>query len=48
MKTWLEPEVTDLSLKETKGGTKFTNQADGPAVYDPKTAKWWVPVGDVS
>lgn len=45
MKKWSEPEVFDLSLKETKGGPKITNEADGDAVYDQGTNKWWVPVG---
>lgn len=46
MKEWREPQLMDLSLKETKGGPHLTDQADGDAIYDPVVHRWWLPVGD--
>ena len=46
MKEWMEPQVFDLTLKETKGGPHYTPKSDGPAIYDEVTDKWWTPSGD--
>lgn len=40
MKKWEEPQVTNLSLQETKGGTVFSTDSDGH-VWDPKHNTWW-------
>ena len=45
MKKWEEPQVADLSLKETKGGPVYSAEADGPAIYDHVVHSWWTPSG---
>lgn len=45
MKEWEEPQLFDLSVKETMGGAKYTPEADGAAIYDKSTNKWWTPSG---
>lgn len=44
-KEWQKPEIKNLSLKETKGGPNWDPKADGDAIYDPNTNKWWTPSG---
>lgn len=44
-KEWQSPELSDLLLKETKGGPTFNPDADGESVYDPNTNAWWTPSG---
>lgn len=42
---WQSPKLNDLSLKETKGGVVYDPKADGDAVWDTDTQKWWTPSG---
>lgn len=45
MKEWGEPQLFDLSVRETMGGPNKPANADGPAVYDQNHREWWIPAG---
>ena len=44
-KIWSNPEITDLSVIDTKGGPNYTVEADGDPVYNADTKTWWTPSG---
>jgi hypothetical protein len=45
LKKWIEPEIQNLALKDTKGGPKYDPKVDGDAIYDENSNKWWQAIG---
>jgi len=46
MKTnWQSPEILDLDLQNTFGGTKVVDSPDGPIEWDPEQNLWKEPYG---
>jgi hypothetical protein len=44
-KQWTSPQICQLGIEETKGGTVLNPQADGDPWYDEAHKSWQQPVG---